>query len=216
MKKHIKIDFVSDVACPWCAVGLGALEIALKRVADEIEADIHFKPFELNPDMPLGGEDTVEHLTCKYGISAEQILANQTQIRDRARAVGFDFNDEARPRIYNTFNCHRLLHWAAVEVSNEAQFKLKKELLKAYFSNHDNIDEHESLLRAVERAGLDRERAHSILKSDLFNQEVRDQQLHYRNLGIQAVPSIIFNDRHLLQGGQPVEMFEQALRQLAT
>lgn len=213
--KKIKIDFVSDVACPWCAVGLGALEMALERVKDEIQAEIHFQPFELNPTMPAGGQDTLEHLTKKYGSTPEQMRMNQKQIRDRANAVGFPFHEDTRPRIYNTFNCHRLLHWAEVELGGEQQHALKKELLKAYFTYHHNIDEFENLLLAVVRAGLDRGRANEVLVNQEFADEVRAAERHFTDLGISAVPSIIFNDKHLLQGGQPVEMFEQALRQLA-
>lgn len=215
MKKYIKIDLVSDVACPWCAVGLGALEIALENVKDEIQAEIHFQPFELNPQMPPGGEDTIEHLTRKYGSTPEQMMANQAQIRDRANAVGFPFHESPRPRVYNTFNCHRLLHWVGAEYGAKEQLLLKKELLKAYFTYHDNLDDQESLLSAVNRAGLDRSTAQIILESERFTADVREQQNYYAGLGISAVPSIIFNDKHLLQGGQPVEMFEQALRQLA-
>jgi predicted DsbA family dithiol-disulfide isomerase len=214
--KKIKIDFVSDVACPWCAVGLGALEMALERVKDEIQAEIHFQPFELNPQMPAGGQDTLEHLSKKYGSTPEQMKANQKQIRDRANAVGFPFHEETRPRIYNTFNCHRLLHWAGLELGGESQHKLKTELLKAYFTYHHNMDDFETLLLAVDRAGLDRIRANEVLINQEFVAEVKELEQHYTGLGISAVPSIIFNDKHLLQGGQPVEMFEQAIRQLAS
>ena len=213
--KKIKIDFVSDVACPWCAVGLGALTKALNNLKGEVDAELHFQPFELNPQMPLGGEDTFEHLMNKYGMSKEQVEASQKQIRDRAAAVGFPFSENIRPRIYNTFNCHRLLHWAGAEVSEQAQYALKNELLVSNFKLGDDLDDHQMLLAAVQRAGLDVMRASQILNSNEFEDDVRKVQEHYRDLGITAVPSIIFNNKHLLQGGQPVEMFEQAIRQIA-
>jgi len=214
--KKIKIDFVSDVACPWCAVGLGALEMALDRVKDEIQAEIHFQPFELNPQMPLGGQDTFEHLSQKYGITPLQMKENQKQIRERATAVGFSFHEETRPRVYNTFNCHRLLHWAGLELGCESQHKLKAELLKAYFSYNHHMDDFETLLLAVDRAGLDRMRANEVLVNQEFVAEVKELEQHYMGLGIGAVPSIIFNNKHFLQGGQAVEIFEQAIRQLAS
>lgn len=213
--KKIKIDFVSDVACPWCAVGLGALGTALKNLEGEVQAEIHFQPFELNPQMPQGGEDTFEHLMNKYGMPKEQIEASQKQIRERAAAVGFPFSENIRPRIYNTFNCHRLLHWVGIELGEQAQYALKNELLVSNFRLGDNLDDHDALLGAVQRAGLDVKRASQVLNSDEFESEVRQIQAQFRDLGITAVPSIIFNNKHLLQGGQPVEMFEQAIRQIS-
>ncbi len=213
--KKIKIDFVSDVACPWCAVGLGALTKALNKLKDEVDAELHFQPFELNPQMPLGGQDTVEHLTEKYGMPVEQIKRSQAQIRERAAAVDFPFSEDIRPRIYNTFNCHRLLHWAGVELGANAQYKLKNELLISNFRLGDVLDDPKALLGAVTRAGLDVKRAAEVLNTNEFADDVRKAQAHFRDLGITAVPSIIFNGKHLLQGGQPVEMFEQAIRQIS-
>lgn len=213
--KKIKIDFVSDVACPWCAVGLGALTKALNKLKDEVDAELHFQPFELNPQMPLGGQDTVEHLTEKYGMPVEQIKRSQAQIRERAAAVDFPFSEDIRPRIYNTFNCHRLLHWAGVELGANPQYKLKNELLISNFRLGDVLDDPKALLGAVTRAGLDVKRAAEVLNTNEFADDVRKAQAHFRDLGITAVPSIIFNGKHLLQGGQPVEMFEQAIRQIS-
>ena len=107
----LRIDFVSDVSCPWCAVGLGALQAALERVAPDITAELHFQPFELNPQMPAQGQDTLEHLTQKYRISAEQARANGEAIRARGAAVGFTYDPQRRSRVWNTFDAHRLLHW---------------------------------------------------------------------------------------------------------
>ena len=109
---QLRIDFVSDVSCPWCAVGLASLQQALARLEGEVAADIHFQPFELNPQMAAEGEDSTEHLVRKYGSSAEQIGANREAIRARGAALGFTFNMDRRSRVYNTFDAHRLLHWA--------------------------------------------------------------------------------------------------------
>jgi MFS family permease len=137
MTSHLKIDFVSDVSCPWCAVGLSSLEAALQRVAPEVTAELHFQPFELNPQMPPEGQDTFEHLNQKYGSSREQQAQSREAIRQRGAAVGFEFSPEGRPRVYNTFNAHRLLHWAELE-SPAKQAVLKKLLLKAYFTDSQN------------------------------------------------------------------------------
>jgi len=114
MTKPLKIDFVSDVSCPWCVVGLGGLEAALERVGDLVDAEIHFQPFELNPNMPPEGENIVEHVGRKYGATREQSDANRQAIRDRAAAVGFTMATDENSRIYNTFDAHRLLHWSGL------------------------------------------------------------------------------------------------------
>jgi predicted DsbA family dithiol-disulfide isomerase len=215
MEKTVEIDFVSDVACPWCAVGLGSLEQAIKNLEGQVKVDIRFQPFELNAGMPKGGQDVIEHLTQKYGISAEQVQINQKNIRERAAAVGFVFHPDGRGRVYNTFDCHRLLHWALHEISETAQHRLKKELLVTYFTLAISLDDHQNLLDAVARAQLDTHRAKEVLDSDLFAAEVRETESHYTKLGIHSVPSIIFNKKHLIQGGQAVETFEQAILQLA-
>ncbi len=206
----MKIDFVSDVACPWCAVGLLSLEIALARLGDSVRVDLHFQPFELNPAMPPEGEDTVQHLSKKYGLSPEQLAQGREGLRQRGAAVGFTFGE--RPRVWNTFNAHRLLHWAGLE---GRQRELKHALLTAYHTNAENPGAADVLLRLAGEVGLDVERARAILASDQFAAEVRALERHYQELGIHSVPSIIINDQHLIQGGQPPELFEQALRQIA-
>jgi predicted DsbA family dithiol-disulfide isomerase len=211
----VKIDYVSDIACPWCAVGLGGLEQAIKKIGDAFEVEVHFQPFELNPDMPPGGQDVFEHLTQKYGKTVDQVRATQNDIKARAAAVGYPFHPEGRKHVYNTFNAHRLLHWAGLEHGPQAQHRLKRELLVTYFQLAVDLDDPQNVLAAVSRAGLDVERASKILASDEFAAEVRAQQRKYTSMGIQSVPSIIINDKYLLQGAQPAEAFEQALRQVA-
>lgn len=211
----IKIDYVSDIACPWCAVGLGGLEIATKNLGETIPVEIHFQPFELNPQMPPGGQEVFEHLTQKYGKTVAQVRATQEDIKARAAAVGYPFHPEGRKHVYNTFDAHRLLYWAGLEHGSAAQHRLKRELLVTYFTLAVNLDDQSNLIAAVERAGLDTARADKILKSEEFKNEVRAQQNKYTSLGIHSVPAIIINDQHLLQGAQPPEAFEQALRQIA-
>ena len=211
----IKIDYVSDIACPWCAVGLGGLEQAINKIGDAFEVEVHFQPFELNPDMPPGGQDVFEHLTQKYGKTVEQVRATQNEIKARAATVGYPFHPEGRKHVYNTFNAHRLLHWAGLECGAQAQHRLKRELLVTYFQLAVDLDEAQNLLDAVNRAGLDSKRAADILATDEFSADVRAQQMKYTSMGIHSVPSIIINDKYLLQGAQPAEAFEEALRQVA-
>jgi predicted DsbA family dithiol-disulfide isomerase len=206
----MKIDFVSDVACPWCVVGLYALEEALRRVGPELSVELHFQPFELNPQMPPEGEDTVEHLARKYGASPAQLAATRETLRQRGAELGFSFGE--RPRIWNTFDAHRLLHWAGLEGK---QRELKHALLAAYHTHAQNPGAAEVLLRLCADVGLDVERARAILAGDEFAAQVREAERFYQERGISAVPSVIIDDRHLIQGGQPPEAFERALRTLA-
>lgn len=211
---QLKIDFVSDVSCPWCAIGLASLERALERLGGEVGVQLHFQPFELNPAMRPGGQDITEHLTQKYRTTPEQQAAARENIRQRGAALGFEFRKQGRDRIYNTFNAHRLLHWAGLEDASK-QHGLKKALLKAYFTDGRSPEDAHVLLDAVQGAGLDAARAREILDGDEFATQVREREDFYQGHGIHAVPAVIVNDRHLIQGGQPPEVFEQALKQIA-
>jgi predicted DsbA family dithiol-disulfide isomerase len=214
MSTRMKIDFVSDVACPWCAVGLSALQQALARVGDDVQVDLHFQPFELNPAMPAGGQDAVEHLVEKYGSTPEQIRQNGQAITARGAELGFRFDMEKRLHVYNTFDAHRLLHWAG-ELGQPQQLALKRALLAAYFTDGCNVSDHGQLLRIVEETGLDVETARLILGSEQYAAEVRAQEAFFMGRGIRAVPAVVINDRHLISGGQPVEVFERAIREIA-
>ena len=208
----LRIDFVSDVSCPWCAVGLASLQQALANLDGEVTAEIHFQPFELNPQMPPEGEDSTEHLVRKYGSTAEQIDANRAAIRERGAALGFTFNMDRRSRVYNTFDAHRLLHWAELE---GRQLALKQVLLRAYFTDGEDVSAHDTLLRLAGEVGLDVEQARQILASDSYADEVRAQEQLFQSRGIHSVPATIINGQQLISGGQPPEAFEQALRQFA-
>lgn len=208
----MKIDFVSDVSCPWCVIGLKSLEEAMGRVADQVQAELHFQPFELNPQMPAEGQDIGEHLAEKYGSTPEQLERNREMIRARGQELGFTFTVGARNRVYNTFDAHRLLHWAEEE---GRQLALKQALFKAYFTDGENPGSHEVLIRVAGEVGLDAARAAEVLASGDYADAVREREQFYLQQGIHSVPAIIINDRHLISGGQPPEVFEQALRQIA-
>ena len=219
MTSQLKIDFVSDVSCPWCVIGLKSLEEALARLGGDIHTELHFQPFELNPNMAAVGQEITEHITEKYGITPAQAHANRENIRVRGADVGFTFSkaDEAgggRSRIYNTFDAHRLLHWAELEDLGK-QKALKEALFKAYFTDGQSPASHAVLLRVVAEVGLNAVRAAEILSTDEFVTEVREREQFYLNQGIHSVPAVIINDKHLISGGQPVEVFERALRQIA-
>jgi predicted DsbA family dithiol-disulfide isomerase len=213
MNKRIKIDFVSDVSCPWCVIGLKSLEEALRRMSGEITADMHFQPFELNPQMGVAGQDIAEHLTQKYGATTEQSERNREAIHARGQEVGFNFALGKRQRIYNTFDAHRLLHWAETQ---GRQRDLEHALFVAYFSEGKNPSDHGVLVKIAAGVGLDGARAAQILSSDLYAKEVRERERFYLEQGIHAVPAVIINERHLIQGAQAPEVFERAIRQIAS
>jgi len=209
----MRIDFVSDVACPWCAVGLNALEQALQKIGPDIAVEIHFQPFELNPSMAPEGADAAAYLKAKYGVSEAQLAHNRGVIRERGAAVGFAFGERAR--VWNTFDAHRLLHWAGVEGDEDAQRALKHALLRAYHGEGRNPSDREVLLDCARQAGMDAARAAQVLDSGAFADEVRQAEAFWQQAGISSVPSIVIDRRHLIQGGQPPEVFVQALRRIA-
>ncbi|RON01323.1 DsbA family oxidoreductase [Pseudomonas brassicacearum] len=212
MNRPVTIDFISDVVCPWCALGVTALEQAIENLAGEVPVELTFKPFELNPDMPAEGENAVQHLMRKYGRSAEDIAAGKAMQIARGQAIGFTFDLEKRSHFYNTFDAHRLLFWALQE---GRQIELKKGLLRAYFSDGQNPSDRETLVRLAAEAGLDAARARGVLASGVFAKEVRELEAFYSEHGINSVPAMILNGRHLVSGSQSVEYYEQMLRQMA-
>ena len=219
MTTVLKIDFVSDISCPWCVIGLRALDQALSKVSADITAHIHFQPFELNPQMGPEGQDITEHITQKYGISAAQADANREKIRVRGAELGFMFAKASdagggRSRTYNTFDAHRLLHWAET-ISLDKQKALKEALFAAYFTDGQSPASHDVLVRVAGDVGLDMRQAKAVLSSNQYATEVRTQEQFYTAQGIHSVPAVIINNTHLISGGQPVEVFEQALRQIA-
>lgn len=209
----MKIDFVSDIACPWCAVGLNALERALAALGPEIPVELEFQPFELNPDMPAEGVDMLQYLGARYGLSEAQVHANQATLRERGAAVGFAFG--ARGRVWNTFDAHRLLAWARVEAGADAQRRLEHALFAAYHGAGRNPGEREVLLELVDLLGLDRTRAAQVLDGDAFAADVRAAERRWQDAGIHSVPALVVDGRHLIQGAQTPEVFEQVLRRLA-
>ncbi|WP_028104653.1 DsbA family oxidoreductase [Pseudoduganella violaceinigra] len=207
----LRIDFVSDVSCPWCAIGLSSLEVALSRLGESVQAQIHFQPFELNPHMVPEGQDITEHLRQKYGASPAQQEQTRAMIRQRGADVGFDFAMGMRSRIYNTFDAHRLLHWAGEQGK---QKELKKALFDAYFTRGQDPSSRSVLVQVAGKVGLDEAEAVQVLSSGRYAQEVRDMEHFYQRNGIQSVPAVIINETHLISGGQPPEAFEKALRQI--
>ena len=210
----MRIDFVSDVACPWCAIGFSALERALESIGGDLgEVELHTQPFELNPAMEPDGVDATQYLTAKYGMSVEQFAANRARIVERGAAEGFAFGP--RTHIWNTFDAHRLLHWAGAEGPPGSQRALKRALLAAYHGQGRNPGARDVLVELAGAVGLPVERAQEVLDRGEFADAVRQAEHFWQEVGIHSVPAVIVNRKHLISGGQPHAVFEQALREIA-
>lgn len=209
----MRIDFISDVVCPWCAIGLYSLEAAAARIPG-LTLDLHFHPFELNPGMGPDGQDIEEHLAEKYGATPAQLAGTRQAIRERGAELGFHFAMEARSRIVNTRDAHRLLHWAEEALGSATQRTLKVALLKAYFSEGQDVSDTAVLLDVAVAAGLPEAGARELLASRRYDAEVAAAEAEVQRQGIHSVPAIVVNQRHLIRGGQSVEVFERLLRQV--
>jgi predicted DsbA family dithiol-disulfide isomerase len=213
-EEQFTIDLVSDVSCPWCVIGLRNFQTGLSRLADTVDADIVFRPSELNPTMQPEGQNLVEHIAQKYGSTREQSAASRAMIRDRAAAVGFTTvsitDDDSR--IYNTFDAHRLLHWAKTQGVQQA---LKEALFELYFTNRGDPSNHEALVLVATAVGLDPMEAQAILSTDRYVDDVRNEEKLWRSRGISSVPAFVIGERYLISGGQPLEVFERVLREIA-
>ena len=208
----LKIDMVSDIVCPWCVIGLRGLEVALERLGPAVAADVHFHPFELNPDMPPEGENSAEHVARKYGATPEQSAASRDTIGERAEALGFRMAMGRDARIRNSFDAHRLLHWAGETGDAVA---MKHALFEAYFTHGQDIADPAILADAAARAGFDREAALSVVTSDRYAEQVREAERYWRGEGVTAVPTFVVEGQYVISGGQPPEAFERALSRIA-
>ena len=209
--KSIRIDIVSDVVCPWCIIGFKQLQRALGELGDEVESDLHWHPFELNPQMPPEGQDVREHLAQKYGTTTAQSHAARTRLTQIAESLGFEFRYSDAMRICNTFRAHQLLHWAGEQGK---QTDLELSLFESYFSREENVDDLDVLVAAAGRAGLDEELARAVMTDGRYADGVREEQRFWLSKGIHAVPSFILDGRYLIPGAQDPDVFVAALRRL--
>lgn len=210
--KKVRIDIISDVMCPWCVIGYKGLQQALQQLDGELEASIHWQPFELNPNMPDQGQELGEHIAEKYGSTPQQSMQNRDQITQMGADLGFEFNFTEGQMILNTFNAHQLLHWAGE--SSDLQTELKMALLTAYFTQGRDVSSHDVLLQIVGEVGLDADHAGKLLSDQVYAGDVRALQQQWRQLGVTAVPTFIIDEKYMISGGQPPEVFVQSLRKM--
>jgi predicted DsbA family dithiol-disulfide isomerase len=206
----LNVDFVSDVACPWCAVGLASLERALASLKGEVCVNLAFQPFELNPDMQQDGVDAASYLMNKYAMSEAQLAASRANLHARGAEVGFAFG--VRSRIWNTFDAHRLMHAAGLE---GRALELKRALLKAYHAEGKNPSDPAVLLECASAAGLNERSAREVIETDQYSTAVRDAEAFWQRVGIHGVPAVVIERQHLIEGGQAPHVFAQALRHFA-
>lgn len=210
--KKLRIDIVSDVVCPWCIIGYKRLEHALLALSDTIDADIHWHPFELNPAMLTNGENLKEHIAKKYGTSADASLQARQTLTKLGKEVGFEFNFSDDMRIYNTRKAHKLLMWAN---SQGKQLELAMVLFRAYFTLGQNVDDDNVLLETVSNLGLDKQICQAVLNDDSWAKTVSVTEQQWLEAGIQAVPALIIEQRHLISGAQTAEMLQKVLQDIA-
>jgi predicted DsbA family dithiol-disulfide isomerase len=208
-KLPLRIDIISDVMCPWCIIGYRQLAIALED--SNVDHEIHWHPFELNPNMLAEGQDVGEHLAEKYGTTPAESEANRANMTALGKELGFEFNFVDGFRMHNTFNTHQLLHWA-----NEQGRKndLKQALFAAHFTNARNLSDNAVLVDIATEIGLDRDEATAVLSDQKFASNVRQEQKFWTQQGISGVPAVVFDSQHLVTGAQGVDNFKSILNQL--
>jgi predicted DsbA family dithiol-disulfide isomerase len=209
MASTIRVDIASDVVCPWCIIGYKQLERALEETG--LRAEIHWHPFELNPQMPEEGEDLQQHLAAKYGSTPEDSRKARTRLTAMGAELGFTFDYAEGMNMPNTFRAHQLLHWAAMQ---GREHDLQMALFAAFFTNRENVNDAEVLADTAAKSGLDREEALAILRDARFAEAVRLAEQSWTTKGIQGVPAMIFNQKYLVTGAQGTENFVSILRQL--
>ena len=204
----IRVDIVSDVVCPWCLVGYKQLEGALQEL--DLSADLHWQPFELNPDMAAEGENLRDHIKRKYGLSDTESDANRNRLIEIGNGLGVKFEYTEDSRMVNTFKAHQLLHWAAL---NQREHQLKITLFMCYFSRGRDISDEDVLANACVETGLPFEDAQQVLETEMFADAVRERQRFSIASGITGVPAMIFNQSELHVGAQGTENYKKILQQ---
>ena len=213
--KRITVDIFSDVMCPWCVIGYKQLDQALTRLAGEIEAEVRWRPFELNPDMPPEGEEMAAHILRKYGRAPDEAITGQ--MTAMAARAGYDMRylgaePEPERRLRNTFLAHKLLRWVLVTAGPEVQTRLKLALFDAYFQQRRDVSDRAVLLDVAAGLGLDRDTAQTALDDETLAHEVREEERQARAAEINAVPAMIINNRYLIPGAQEPETYVNVLR----
>jgi len=207
----IHIDIVSDIACPWCAIGYARLERAMEQLAPEYEFTVEWHAFELNPEHSGEGEPILPALARKYGRSEEEMRSSQGQMLTIAKDLGLNFEKLQERLTCNTFDAHRLVKWAGEQ---GLQTGMKQALFEAYFGRADDVSDRDVLVRCAEALGLDPEKARKVLDSDQYARAVREDEATYQKAGVTAVPAFIINNKYLISGAQEPDALVQTLQEI--
>jgi predicted DsbA family dithiol-disulfide isomerase len=219
MSAKVTIDIFSDVMCPWCIIGFSQLEKGLAQLAGEIEAEVRWRPFELNPDMPPEGEGQAEHIARKYGRTAQEVEGNRGQMLGYGDRAGYDFRyqgDGEGPRamMWNTFLAHKLLAWTLDAAGAEAQTRLKRALFDAHFQQRRRISDPAVLLEIAAAIGLDAIGAEAALADEALSRRVRQEEAAAWDMNISGVPAMLIQGKYLIPGAQEPEVYVNALRRV--
>jgi predicted DsbA family dithiol-disulfide isomerase len=214
---RVSVDIWSDVMCPWCVIGYKQLEQGLADLAGEIEAQVRWRPFELNSDMAAEGEDLSSHMLRKYGRAPDATSIGQMVAM--AERAGYDMRylgdgPEPERRLWNTFLAHRLLRWALSGPGPEAQTRLKLALFDAHFQQCRDVSDRTVLLDIAASLGLDCAAAEAALDDEALAQEVRADEREALAMDIKAVPTMIINGRYLIPGAQESQTYAKLLRRI--
>lgn len=205
----IRLDIFSDPVCPWCYLGKTNLDRALESRPDH-PFQVEWHPFQLNPDMPREGMDRAAYLSAKFGSAGMEQA--ERRLTDLARAAGIDMNFAAATRIPNTLDAHRLIHWAGLEGRQGAAVSA---LFRAYWREGRDIGNPGVLADIGAAIGLDRDMLVRLLASDADAQAIADRDAHARSRGVNAVPTFVIANRHVVSGAQPPELWQQVIDELA-
>ena len=218
---RLTIDIWSDVMCPWCLIGWHQLQKGLALVAGEIEAEVRWRPFELNPDMPREGEPQEAHVMRKYQRSRDEAAAGRVQMHRIAKDAGAVLSytgadGDAAPTamMWNTFLAHKLLGHALDVGGSEVQTRLKLALFKAHFNERRNVSDPAVLLEIAEAAGLDRAASEAALAAPTLSDRVRAEEAHAWDLNISGVPAMLVSGKFLIPGAQEPEVYANSLRRV--
>lgn len=211
MKDKIKIDIVSDVVCPWCTVGYKRLEKAISEMGIQDKVEIEWHPFELNPNMPEEGENVQEHIANKYGASKEDQIRSQEHMKEAGAELDFKFDYFEEMRMVNTRDAHILLDYAK---EKGKQTELKMRLVESFFSERKDVSNKETLQMALKEVGLNANEAMARLESEEARDRVESKEAYWKNLGVNSVPTIVFNKKSAVTGAQPVAVFKEVFTEL--
>ncbi len=211
MENKIKIDIVSDVVCPWCAIGYKRLEQAINELGIQDKVEIEWQPFELNPQMPNEGQNVQEHIAEKYGATESQQQQSQQHMTEVGKELGFTFDYFNDMKMVNTFESHILLEYAH---KFDKQTELKLALMTAFFSQRKDVSDRDVLKNILQEVGLDPDKGIALLDNTASQDEVRNKQNYWKSLGVSSVPTIVFNRKSAVTGAQPIDIFKQVLTEL--